>query len=785
MRVHLALALLCCVSSPRGLRAQPAEVHGQVVDRRGAAVPLALIRLERADGDSTRSANDGRFRLRQVTASDSVLHVRAAGFAEQLQRLGADRSVPVRVVLDRMALPLPSVSVIGDGRFDAGRAPGASSVIGPDVLRDRAPISVGDALRTVAGVVTADEDPYGLSLNIGMRGLPPRRSSRTLLLEDGVPILLGPYGDPSMHYAPPLELLERVEVIKGSSQVMNGPQTLAGVVNFVTRAPPLSGTALNATVGGGALGFRNAHLHAGTVARGARFAVDLMAREGDGVREEQHHRVSNVMIKGIVPVGARQTTSVKVAHFREDSRVAETGLTQSEFIANPFALPFAAAGTFDVQRTMAQVVHDAPLRVGHLQVNAFATNTHRTSWRQSGDTEERLGESDYAQDFNCAPGAVSYLECGNQGRPRTYAVAGVEPRLSFRLGGPLLNATVDVGARAMLERARRRQFSGTTPVAREREATLVRDNSIETRAVAGYAQARVQRGAVTATPAIRVERMDQQVRNRFPGAEAQLLPEHTLVLPGIGLAWQQREHAMLFAGVHRGFAPPRPADLYRPAPGQSIVLVNPETSWNWELGGRLLSRRGATLDLTAFRMDFSNEIIEAPAQTGQRFVNGGRTLHTGLEIASSLPLLSLLSATGGHELMLRGAVMHLPIAERRDGTGVAAAGLRLPYAPRAVVSGALSFVHRRGATVGSSVEFTGAQFADAANTVQPSEDGQTGVLPSYAIVHAFASLAVPNSPVSIRLSVRNVLDRLYITQRNTGIHTGVRRFVRAEVSWQR
>jgi hypothetical protein len=35
----------------------------------------------------------------------------------------------------------------------------------------------------------------------------------------------------------------------------------------------------------------------------------------------------------------------------------------------------------------------------------------------------------------------------------------------------------------------------------------------------------------------------------------------------------------------------------------------------------------------------------------------------------------------------------------------------------------------------------------------------------------------------LRLSVRNLMDEVYITQRNEGIYTGVRRLVRGEIRY--
>ncbi len=70
-----------------------------------------------------------------------------------------------------------------------------------------------------------DEEGFGLRPNIGIRGLNPTRSSKLLLLEDGIPLAYAPYGDNASYYHPPVNRFERIEVLKGSSQILFGPQT--------------------------------------------------------------------------------------------------------------------------------------------------------------------------------------------------------------------------------------------------------------------------------------------------------------------------------------------------------------------------------------------------------------------------------------------------------------------------------------------------------------------------------------------------------------------------------
>ena len=775
---------VACLSPSRlgGQDTMERQVAGRVVDPDGSPISGAEVGVL---GTEIRviTSSDGRFLLRTPEATEIRLRVSAMGYrhAERVVTGGTDVQL---VVLERAPHELPTVTVTGATARETTRIPGAATIIGSAVLHERAPLSVMDALRSVPGIHTADEDPYGLNLNVGFRGLPPRRSSRTLLLEDGVPILLGPYSDPSMHYAPPIEALERVEIVKGSAQIENGPQTVGGVLNFVTRRPPHDGTRAEITAGAGALDFRNLHLHAGTGRAGYGLALDLTHREGEGVRREQGHRVLNAVLSGHLPLGAAGGLLVKGAIWNEASRISETGLTRSEFEDDPFSLPFAAAGRFDVRRYLGQVIHERAAGRLRLLTNAYLSSTERTSWRQSGESEERLGEADYAEDFNCVAGAASYEECGNQGRPRDYLVGGIEPRLSITLGADDDDpGTLDLGLRLYGERVRRRQFVGNRPDSRQDDAAITRDNELRTRVLAGFARLRFAAGPITLSPGIRVEQLWQEIRNRYPGSEAEADQAYAQILPGVGVSWSPGGGATLFGGVHRGFAPPRPADVYRPEPGQPVALVDPETSWNWEVGGRVAPAPGLEGAATLFQMDFGNQIVEAPAAAGQRFVNGGRTLHRGLELSGSASLGTHLRTRD--DLSLRAAYTFLPVARfgRNAHDEGETTGNRLPYAPRHTASLSVAFAHRTGITFGGALEHTGRQFADDENTVEPSEDGQVGILPAYTVTNAFVTYSVPASRIQLRLSVRNLTDEVYITQRNEGIYTGMRRLARGEIRW--
>src|SRR3970040_2239238 len=144
----------------------------------------------------------------------------------------------------------PQIDVIGRTPAIINRIPGSATLISPSLMVNTQPLTGNEVLRKVTGVHVVDEEGIGLRTNIGIRGLDPDRSRTVLMLEDGVPIALAPYGEPEMYYTPAIDRMKSIEVIKGSGSILFGPQTIGGVINYVTNDPPLdSRTTLNLRVG--------------------------------------------------------------------------------------------------------------------------------------------------------------------------------------------------------------------------------------------------------------------------------------------------------------------------------------------------------------------------------------------------------------------------------------------------------------------------------------------------------------------------------------------------------
>jgi Fe(3+) dicitrate transport protein len=388
-----------------------------------------------------------------------------------------------------------------------------------------------------------------------------------------------------------------------------------------------------------------------------------------------------------------------------------------------------------------------------------------------------------------------HTTCGTQGRLRRYHTAGVEPRMRVHHRALGAASEADFGVRLHVERQHRRQENGDFPTARSGE--LVEHNLRDNTALATFVQNRFLLGDLTITPGVRLEHVRYRRTNRLAG-DATGETAITHLVPGLGISHAAHARLTWFAGVHRGFAPPRTEDIVSNTGG--VIDLDPELSWNYEAGVR--GHAGPlSVELTAFRMEFENQIIPASVAggTGAALTNSGRTLHRGAEIGLRLDAGKLLNVPGPYA---ESSLTWLPTArfegERyafvttagadagkvytdQNGAGtrqqVSVTGSRLPYAPRTTGMIAIGF-HRPGGVDLRLERFgTGAQFTDPTNSRVTVADGQQGPIDGYAIWGLSASQPISRTGTRVFLSVRNLTDELYVADRTRGLLPGAPRSV--------
>lgn len=673
------------------------------------------------------------------------------------------------------------VVVIGT-RSALDRIPGAGQILDRELLDESRVYTINEALRKVPGIYARDEEGMGLRPNIGIRGLNPTRSSKVLLLEDGLPLAFAPYGDNATYYHPPVERFERIEVLKGAGQIEFGPQTVGGVINYITPAPPEEfGGRLQ--VAGGNRDFRELHADVGDTVGGTGYLLSATKKRSDGARANIRLDITDVTAKLTRALNERHALTLRASYLREDSKLPYSGLTLAEYTANPRGNEFVN-DEFELYRWGTSLTHRyAPSSNVELTTSVYYSYFDRDWWRQSSNSSQRPSDS---SDPACGGIANLNTTCGNEGRLRQYSTRGIEPRLTVRGAWLGLDTELKAGVRYHEEKQYRVQANGDTPSARTAgtgpNAGIREDQERRAQAASGFVEASFTQGAFTVSPGLRYESIDYERANFLNGTRGESSLDQ--VIPGLGATWRASEALTLFAGAHRGFAPPRVEDIISPNGG--AVDLEAELSWNYEFGLRVKPMRGVSLDLTAFRLDFENQIVPASVAggSGATLTSAGETIHQGLEA-----LLDTNAALGaGLDGYARLAWTWLPDAEYRGtrtssvgGFGtVSVTGNRLPYAAENYGTLTLGVTSSRWRAQVEGV-YTDSMYTDDLNTVAITANGQRGLMPSHVVWNAALSFA-PTAALEVYGTVKNIADRVYVVDLTRGLIPGSPRLVQVGVT---
>ncbi len=717
--------------------------------------------------------------------------------------------------------------------------PGSFNVIDQKQLEERRPVSIKEALTTTPGINIVGEDSMGLNLNIGIRGMNPRRSARTLLMEDGVPIFFAPYGDPSAHYSTPLDRVDRIEVVKGSGQILYGPQTMGGMINFVTKPVPRNGFSGRVTGMIGSDNFSSAYLNAGTGNERGGIMFDAVKKKGDGIRDHHKFDIEEYTLKGEIDLTENHTLTAKAGTFREGSNISETGLGLTEWNLDKNQAVTGRNDEFNQKRDTFSLKHAWKLNdQAKLTTQAYYQDVFRASFRQVHNTTStgndaygnpRAGYGQLRGDgIECsgAParrlstasllsGQVNPDNCGGRHRPRSMTFYGIEPRLDVQHNIFGVQSDLVVGMRLHWEDINREQFGADGAAGQSlsfaRSDGLLREKiDHQVQAQSYYAQNTFYVNDWSFTPGLRVERykINKQIYtadglaigsngqfnedNEGIGSGLKYSISQTKVLPGFGVAWNGIKNTTVFAGVHRGFAPARPdRDLAITAEDDGSINPNrtkAEVSTNYELGIRSNYYKGINVESTLFHTVIDDMVVAVADEQGS-FRNAGKANMTGIEFGGRVDFGTIYNSP--HNFYISGSWTGLFVAKfkddgffNRDGedaVGGFRSGDRLPYAPRNLASLNLGYNHPVGINLRVGADYVGEQ--KPVPNEHPAITGQSGNIPSYTLLNASASYKPEGYKTTFFVSGHNLADKEYLASRVDGMQLGRGRMIFGGVTY--
>ncbi len=696
---------------------------------------------------------------------------------------------------------LPDVVVIGSQEA-LSRLPAAGEFLDADAIRFHTYDNIHKVLRKSTGVYVQEENGYGLLPNISLRGVDTHRSQKITLMEDGILTAPAPYSAPSAYYAPTMGRMSGLEVLKGSSQIRYGPHTTGGAINYLSTPVPGDSTTHLKALYGTDNEFRGHLSHGGSAETGIGTLgglAEIYHRQNDGFKTIRHasgnidetgfHK-TDCMTKFSWQPGDAHNQQFELKLGYTDFTADETylGLSESDFADDPFQRYYATRfDNFDGYQFRSYLRHVIELDDNLQLTSSTYYNKFHRNWYKLQDIKDVAGltpgKVSPSEALVAGGAALATLKGKNAGiwriraNNRDYYLWGIQSRLGANFEALGADHETEVGVRYHVDQAERYQWQDEVSVDNGGNVTGIAygakggagDRTQTARAIAAYVQDDMTWGRFSLTPGLRVEYIDNEVNDRGAGTGI-LSGNETVWAAGLSSRYVPSERWMLFAGVHRGYSVPSPADSI----GKDL---EEETSIAFEVGTRY-GTKNVSAEASLFYTDLDDLIVGGYVGTASDTdaENAGSVDSCGAELKGELDLGGLYGWGFKSPLWAALTYTHARLdgdATSKDPGSIFSGGTdgnSVPYIPdfQAGIGYGVQFSRLECEVTASYVDSTYTTANNSTEQVNPitgKADARFGKTDSRVIVDASARYALGGGWATF-VNVHNLFDEEYIASRH-------------------
>ena len=167
-------------------------------------------------------------------------------------------------------------------------------VISAEFIKNSAATNVADLLQQVAGVDIRRRGTAGSQADLYIRG---GGFDQTLLLIDGIKMDDAQTGHHTMNAALPIEVIERIEIIKGPAARVFGQNAFTGAINIVTKSTLTNTASVN--IEAGSFGQLNGSVTVGKEFENSSIIAHVGILTSDGYRHNSDYENKNYLLKGV------------------------------------------------------------------------------------------------------------------------------------------------------------------------------------------------------------------------------------------------------------------------------------------------------------------------------------------------------------------------------------------------------------------------------------------------------------------------------------------------------
>jgi len=620
----------------------------------------------------------------------------------------------------------------------------------------------------VPGVSIWESDGSGIQLNIATRGLSPNRSWEFNIRQNGYDIASEAFGYPEAYYTPPMEALEKIEVIRGAASLQFGTQ-FGGMVNFVTKkklTDNVFGFESSQTMGSYGL-FNSFNAIGGKIKKFSYYGY-AHHRNADGWRANSLYKTNTGFLNLGYEFSEKMRVNLEYTHMNYLSQ-QPGGLTDALFAQDPQQSLRSRNWMSTPWNSTALTFEYDIFKNTKVSIKAFSTNAQRNSvgFLKSIDTPDLID-------------ATLDTYKTRQVDRDWYNNQGVELRVlqNYSLFGN--RSSLASGVRLYQGETTRKQ-KGVGSTGSDYDLSIVQltngkdwGNSLNlgTKNMAFFAENLFKlTNKLSVTPGIRYELIQTQNAGYIGNiAVDNSTYNRQLILLGIGAEYDFTEKTNFYANFSQGF---RPVLFSEMIPSATTDVIDPNLSdvngYNADLGFRGNIKNFLRFDVSAFMLSMDNRVgtIKQANNTNLK-TNIGPSVSQGFETFAEIDIMKVFPKhlqIGVLKLFGNYAYVDARYTGTSDPTRPNA-GKEVENSPNHIIRSGVTFKYNKFSTT-FQYNHVSEVFTDAANTVVANSTAQIGEIPAYDVMDLSLTFT-PTDNYTVKAGINNLTDERYATRRSGG-----------------
>ena len=624
------------------------------------------------------------------------------------------------------------------------------------------------------GISVWENDGSGIQLAVASRGLSPNRSWEFNVRMNGYDITPDPMGYPEAYYTPPMEVVDRIEIVRGASSLQYGPQ-FGGLMNFVLRKPDISTRVTvesQNTVGSNGL-FSTFNYIGGTEGR-LSYTAYYQKRFGDGWRANSYYNTDHAHAELSYAITNKFKVGAEVTYMTYKSQQAG-GLTDAQFAQDAR------------QSVRSRNWFSTPWLVPSLSAEYVFSEKTKLSWKAFGVIAERSSVGNVS-----AITSVDNMTSNRQVDRDYYNNFGSELRFITEYKFLGMNNTVASGLRYYNGNIDRQQ-QGKGSTGKDMEFSIEGENPRDLdfnniNKAAFFENIFRFSKKFLMTAGARVENISSIMQGRFSLVNGQvnnLTPitrERSFLLFGGGAEYHLTSQSEFYTNISQAYRPVLISDLTPPATTDIIdENLQDARGYNFDFGYRGKVGNYLNFDVDYFYVNYNNRIgtitqINAANQRYQFRTNLGRSVSQGFEgYVEFDPITAFFKKSKVGYLSVFASVAYIDAVYRNFKTTSVVngqvvegnlSGKRVENAPKKINRLGVTY-RKKSFSVTWQLSDIGKAYADASNTETANAAASTGLIPAYTVQDLSASFKFLKH-YNVKAGVNNLTDERYFTRRAGG-----------------